>query len=252
MSHNLAVEAFIAKQPIYDRRRRFLQRAMRAVGGLVCKIEVRGAHHVPQRGGTILMINHISAIDPPLLTAVAPRYPVTMAKVETLNSLIPRLSVWLWGNFVVKRGEVDRVALGISVELIKRGQMLVMAPEGTRNKDGLKQPKDGIAYVAHKAEAVILPTAILGVVNWKQNLLSLKRTNALVVFGKPFRFKIAPDKPLNKETRSAMMQEAMYQLALTMPDDYAEFRGDYADLSRATTHYLEFVSPDDATLYPNR
>jgi 1-acyl-sn-glycerol-3-phosphate acyltransferase len=250
MSYNAAVEEFIAKQPIYDRRRRFLQGALRAVIGMACKIEVRGEHHIPPSGGTILMINHISAIDPPLVTAVAPRFPVTMAKVETLNSLIPRLAVWLWGNFVVKRGEVDRVALGISVELIKRGQMLVMAPEGTRNKDGLKQPKDGIAYVAHKANAVIVPTAVLGVVNWKQNLLAMKRTRALVVFGKPFRFKTTPDKPLSKDMRGAMMQEAMYQLALTMPDDYAEFRGEYRNLSCATTHHLAFVSPDDA-LYTN-
>lgn len=242
MANTPSVEAFIAKQPMYNRRRKWLHVGLRGLMSLLCKLEVRGTENIPPQGGTILMMNHISAIDPPIITtAVKNRFVTSMAKIETLENSFMRFIIGLWGNFVVNRGEVDRVALGIAIELIRCGQLLMIAPEGTRNRGGLKQPKDGIAYIAQKADAVIVPSAVLGVAQWRENLKRLSRSKALVNFGKPFRFRIPDGERLSKEHRAYMMQEAMYQLALAIPEEYAEFRGDYQDVQKATTRYLAFV-----------
>ncbi len=242
MSYPATVDEFIAMQPHYDRRRWWLKKGIRAIMNLICKFDIGGGENIPPNGGTIMMINHVSALDPALLTSVIPnRYAVTMAKVETLDGLVPRLSIYLWGNFVVKRGEVDRVALTTALELVKRGQMLIMAPEGTRNKEGLKEPKEGIAYIAQKTDCIILPTIVVGVENWRQNISAFKRSPTVVRFGKPFRFNTASGGHVNKETRGTMMREAMYQLALTIPEEHAQFRGDYRDVENATTQHLSFI-----------
>ena len=86
-----------------------------------------------------------------------------------------------WGSFSINRGEIDRKALMHSIELLKSGQLILIAPEGTRHPEGLSQPKDGFAFIATKADAVIIPTAISGAVDW-QDAFKLKRPRINVNF----------------------------------------------------------------------
>lgn len=239
----MSVEAFLARQPIYERRRRwFLHPGLRLLVRLAAHLDVTGLENVPPGGGTILMINHISLVDPPFITAViAHRHAITMAKLETRdNWLIETTNNW-WGNFKVNRGEVDRFALNAAIELVRAGNLLLMSPEGTRNADGLHAPKDGLAYIAHKADAIIQPAAITGVLDWKQRLTHLRRIYGRVNFGRPFRFKPVEGDRVSKALRAQMMREAMYQLALTIPDTDASLRGAFADVENATTETISFV-----------
>ena len=116
-----------------------------------------------------------------------------------------------------------------------------MAPEGTRHPEGLQQAKDGMAYVATKADAVIVPAAICGAEDWRRRLKSLRRAYAKVVFGKPFRFRSEGQRRVPRDQLSGMITEAMHQLALTIPDDYAYLRGYYSDIENASCDHLEFV-----------
>jgi 1-acyl-sn-glycerol-3-phosphate acyltransferase len=236
------VQEFVANQAIYDQRRRYLHKALRAIGFRLCNVDVTGLEHIPASGPTILMMNHISFIDPIIVTAVVPRrYVIAMAKAEAYKGWFTRGIINLWGNFVVNRGEVDRRALSSSIELLKSGQLLLIAPEGTRHPDGLGAPKEGIAYIAHKANAVIVPTAIMGAQDWKNRLKSFRKAYGRVHFGRPFRFTLPQSERLSKQIRHEMMQEAMYQIAQSMPEEYANQRGLYSDLSQATTNYLDFL-----------
>lgn len=241
--NQLSVEAFIARLPIYERRRRWLLHpGLRLLVRLVAHLEVTGLELVPRQGGTIVMMNHISTMDPPFITAViAHRQCITMAKMETRdNWLIETTNNW-WGNFKVNRGEVDRFALNSAIELVKNGQMLLMSPEGTRNPGGLQEPKDGLAYIAHRSGGIVQPAAIVGVTDWKERFKRLQRLRGRVNFGRPFRFKALEGDRLSKATRAQMMREAMYQLALAIPDDHSHLRGSYQDVHNATTQTLEFL-----------
>lgn len=243
MSHNITVEEFIARQAEYDKNRRILHPILRGFVRLFCKVEVKGLDNIPKGGRACVMINHISYLDPVVVThAVTSRYVISLSKAENFN--VPIVSWFLkkWGGYPINRGSYDRKALTQTIELLKSGQLVLMAPEGTRHPEGLAPAKDGLAYVASKADAVIVPTAICGAHDWQSRLKRLRRAYARITFGQPFRFKTEGRKRIPREELSLMIQEAMYQLALTIPDEYAHLRGAYSDLENATTDHLEFVS----------
>jgi 1-acyl-sn-glycerol-3-phosphate acyltransferase len=240
MSLSASVQDFVSRQPRLAWRRRLLRGVIRTLGFKVLwNMEVTGMENVPDNVPAIIMMNHISLIDPVLcMGAVTNRFVIPMSKVENLrNPLIGPFVLW-WGAYSINRGEVDRKALVSSIELIKSGQLILIAPEGTRHPEGLAEAKDGLAYVATKADAVIIPTGLSGAIDWSQKLLHLQRPHIQINFGRPFKLK-ADGHRIPREVLSIMSHEAMYQLAMAIKDETR--RGFYSDLSKATTQYLEFV-----------
>ncbi|MCS6834442.1 MAG: 1-acyl-sn-glycerol-3-phosphate acyltransferase [Anaerolineae bacterium] len=237
-----SVSDMLAQQALYDQRRRWLHRWLTCAAYWLVRVQVFHAERVPQQDGAILMMNHITWIDPALLTLVVRhRYVISMAKHETRHNPPVALVNRLWGNILVRRGEPDRVALNAAIELLRAKQLIMIAPEGTRNKQGLGVGRDGLAYVACKANALVVPSAVVGVHDWRERWRRLRRLQAQIHFGRPFRFVLGQDERLNKETRAAMTREAMYQLALAIPDEFAQYRGCYSDVENASTHYLAFA-----------
>ena len=215
---------------------------LRAALPTFCKVEVEGLDNVPRQGSTSLMINHVSYLDPIVVTASIPfRFTISLSKAENFN--IPLVGWFLrqWGHFPINRGDYDRKALMQTIELLKCGQLLLMAPEGTRHSGGLQPGKDGLAYVATKADAVIIPTAICGAEDWKARMKQLRRAYAKVVFGRGFRFRAVGHGRVPRDQLSQMIHEAMYQLACTIPDEYAHLRGHFANIEKATTDTIEFI-----------
>jgi 1-acyl-sn-glycerol-3-phosphate acyltransferase len=241
MTTTLSVQDYIARQSKYEWRRRILRGLIRTIGfNLLAKAEIVGLERVPRTGPTILMMSHISLIDPVVcIGAVTKRFVIPMTKIENAEDPIFGLLVKAYGAYTVKRGEVDRSALMNSIELLKSGQCILIAPEGTRQPAGLVKPKDGITYVATKADAVIVPTALSDAMDFKDRWKHLKRAKVRVTFGQPFRFKPLKTRRIPRDVLSQMTEEAMYQLAISQPD--ASLRGVYRDIERATTDYLEFV-----------
>ena len=240
MSVSASVQEYVAKQDQYTWKRKLIRFAIRTIGfHLLARVQVEGEANIPQDGPTIIMMNHISLADPVIcMGAIAPRFVVPMTKIENMhNPLLAPFIRW-WGAYSVKRGEIDRKALMNSIELVKRGQLILIAPEGTRHPDGLARPKDGLAYIATKANAAIVPMGISGAEIWLDSLKHLRRAHVTVTFGRAFRFKIESNR-VPRETLSAMSEEAMYQLALTIPNP--ALRGVYSDLSQVTSNHLEFV-----------
>jgi 1-acyl-sn-glycerol-3-phosphate acyltransferase len=186
------------------------------------------------------MMNHISLLDPILcMGAVTHRFVIPMTKVENVRNPLFAPFVWWWGSYSVNRGEIDRKALTNSIELLKSGQLILIAPEGTRQANGLAQPKDGLAYIATKSDAIIVPTAIIGARGWVDNLKHVHRPDIQVNFGHPFKFNTQGRARIPREELSAMTDEAMYQLAVAVTDE--DMRGIYGDLSKAKTDHLEFI-----------
>ncbi len=131
----------------------------------------------------ILCSNHISNWDPVLLITAKPhRHIYFMAKSELFCN---RLFSWLlgkqFGAFPVRRGTGDTAALDTAEALVAEGKILGIFPEGTRSKTGkLLRPKSGVAFIAAKTGATILPTAI---VTHKQRIRLFRPIT--IVYGKP-------------------------------------------------------------------
>ena len=149
---------------------------------------------------------------------------------------------WLFTNWKVipiRRGEADLGALKEGMRRIKQGQILAIAPEGTRSGDGrLQQAHEGIGTLAYRSNTPILPIVYYGSEDFKSNLARLRRTDFYIRVGKPFSITINGQR-MNKELRETITSEIMYQLAALLP---AEYRGYYADLSKASMNYLNYTS----------
>lgn len=125
--------------------------------------EVAGQDHLPREGGYILCSNHISWWDPPLVGCLTKRVVHFMSKEEMFQ--IPVLSkvMLLLHAFPVKRNSADRRAIRAALEILKGGGVLGIFPEGTRSRtEELLPPHSGVALLAIKSEAPVIPIAIIG------------------------------------------------------------------------------------------
>jgi len=131
------------------------------------RLRAEGLQHIPD-GGFVLAANHTSNLDPwalglPLFPKRQLRF---MAKSELFNPILgPILNAG--GAFPVRRGEGDLEAIRTAVELVRAGEVVVMFPEGTRRRKGLRKkfkPRahTGAARIAIWAKAPLIPAAIIG------------------------------------------------------------------------------------------
>jgi 1-acyl-sn-glycerol-3-phosphate acyltransferase len=126
-------------------------------------LDLAGTENVPRKGPLIIASNHRSHADPPLVGISLPRPAHYMAKrelfeVPLFGRIIPRT-----GAFPVTRGRPDRRALRYALRLLSEGEAVVMFPEGTRSLDGrLREPELGVAMIALKSRAPVLPLALQG------------------------------------------------------------------------------------------
>ena len=131
-------------------------------------LEAHGKDHVPPDGGFVLAANHNSNFDPwPLGVPLYPRrYLRFMAKSE-LYWVPLKYVLAAGGAFPVRRGEKDEQAIQTAVELCRAGHCVVMFPEGTRRRKGLRKKWEarahsGAARIALLAGVPLVPAAIRG------------------------------------------------------------------------------------------
>jgi 1-acyl-sn-glycerol-3-phosphate acyltransferase len=222
-----------------DGRRRVLHWMIRNIGFRVL-LKYKGAdglENLPISSAAILMINHIAFVDPVVVMGSLPRMIVPMAKIEAYNVPIWGIFPRLWRVIPVSRGELDRKALRMALEVLAAGEIILVAPEGTRGKS-LGQGKEGVAYLAVKSAAPVIPVAIEGTEGFPSIYpLGWQREGAFVRIGQPFRYRSIEGK-IDRERLRLMTDEAMYVLASMLP---VERRGVYRDLGQATKHTIEFV-----------
>jgi 1-acyl-sn-glycerol-3-phosphate acyltransferase len=223
----------------YEPRRRVLRFLLRIIGfNLFARIDhAEGVENVPTQGPAILMINHINFVDPFVVMNLLPRNIVPMAKIEVYSYPIVGIFPRIYGVIPVQREEIDRRAVQGALEVLKAGEIILVAPEAHRGPE-LRQGKEGIAYLATRSNAPIVPVAIDGTIGYP-TLPILHRwwePGARVKFGFPFRFK--SEKRAGREMLRRMTDEAMYILSGMLPE-YR--RGFYSDLSLATQETIDWV-----------
>lgn len=129
----------------------------------VFRLRVHGRENMPAKGAVIVALNHKSYWDPVLAISVLPRRLNFMAKKELFD--IPLLGgILKWaGAFPVSRGTSDLGAIKTSLSLLRSGKALAMFPEGRRVfKDQAHTAKPGVAMIAEKTGAPIVPVSIAG------------------------------------------------------------------------------------------
>ncbi len=148
---------------------------------------VTGWEHVPAVGAYILASNHISNLDPVVMGISTPRRLHFMAKIELFKN--PLVGWWLkqlW-TFPVKRGEADFAALKESLKYLKKGEPVLVYPEGTRRMDKPLKPQPGSGFLAMKSGAPVVPVYVRGSDKaMPPGSKFFKRSLVTVTYGKPF------------------------------------------------------------------
>src|SRR4051794_23476539 len=135
----------------------------RALLTVLARPRLVGAANVPRDGSLLVVSNHASMIDTVVLAALFPRPIAYLGKRELF-----RWAFFAWGFraagvIPINRHGVDRRALELGLDVLKRQGSLVVFAEGTRSGSGiLGPPKAGVGLLAARSRAAVLPVAILG------------------------------------------------------------------------------------------
>ncbi len=207
---------------------------------ILCRIDTSQLAQIPAEGPLILAVNHINFIEVPILyTHLMPRPVTGFVKSDNWENVFSRWLFELWQAIPLHRGQADMAAIRAGLAALEQGHMLAIAPEGTRTGDGrLRQGHPGIAVMALKSGAPILPIAYWGGEKFLDNFPRLRRTDFYIGVGRPFTLN-AGGARVNKQIRQQMTDEIMFQIARLLPPEY---RGYYADSSAVTETYLQFSS----------
>ncbi|MGA2522012.1 MAG: lysophospholipid acyltransferase family protein [Acidimicrobiales bacterium] len=145
----------------------FVYRAVRAAAHAVnrgyWRVEVEGAEHVPATGPVVLAPVHRSFMDFFVVSEVTPRKIFYMAKDEMWRSRLLASFLDAVGAFPVHREAADRLALDRAQDVLERGDVLILFPEGTRRVGPVVEDlHEGAAFLAARTGAVVVPIGIGG------------------------------------------------------------------------------------------
>lgn len=159
--------------------------------------EVRGEENIPATGPVVLVANHVSYWDPPVVGSAVSRKVHFMAKEELfrvplLKLLLPHLEC-----FPVKRGKADMGALRTALKYLSGNEVIGIFPEGTRSKNGeLQEFEQGAGLIAVKGGATVIPIALFGT---RKAFPASLRGHIRVQIGEPLRYQDLQGKKLNGE-----------------------------------------------------
>ncbi len=217
----------------------FVTGFFRILTSLLCRIDDNALQAVPQAGPLILVTNHTHLVEIPIIyTHLQPRR--VHGYIASFRWQNPILA-WLLDTcetIPLQRGEADIAGIRRGLSLLQQKRILIIMPEGTRNKTGVLQAAHpGVVTLALHSGAPIQAIATTGAENFSQHLKSLHRC--------PFSFAVGPVFHLNtngekvtSQVRQAMLVEIMTQIAALLPEPQ---RGVYAQYANKPPHYLEFL-----------
>lgn len=206
--------------------RRLLRTVLYAIFRLLTRLTVEGHENIPLTGACLLVSNHLGIIDGPLIFSLIPRADATgLVALDHRSNPVIRFVVDTAEGIWIDRDSTDFRALKQARNFLKRGGLLGVAPEGTRSHtQALIEAKPGVAFLADKSGAAVVPMAVIGSEGALQKMFTLQRPRVTVRVGQSFHLP-----PLARGDRDASLQrntdEIMCRIAALLPPTY---RGVYA------------------------
>jgi 1-acyl-sn-glycerol-3-phosphate acyltransferase len=190
---------------------------------------VEGRENVPPMGPLLVVSNHMSNMDPPLLGVSLPRRTWFLAKDNMFRGRGRRLKHWFltsYGAFPLNREGTDVRAYRWALSKLEQDGTLVVFPEGTRSRGAMRKGLPGVVRLALKTQAPMIPVAITGsehLGTWARvfNPTGTIRIKIGTVFSLP-----SVEGKLSPEVLDSLTETVMRRIAALLPEGY---RGVYGD-----------------------
>lgn len=204
----------------------------RFVARAIARVSVEGLENLPPQGPVILAPNHASNADPVVVGAWATpalgRRIHWFAKREVLEWPVIGWVGRLGGIHGIQRGAADVEGFRTAMKVLEAGGVLLVFPEGTRSATGaLQDAKDGLATLAIRSGAAIVPIGITGSHRvWPKGGRPRLGHRVRVRFGEPFRPPdVLPEGTDRRAAKGLVTQTLMRRIAALLPPSQ---RGTYA------------------------
>lgn len=187
---------------------------------LFTRWEVKGKENLPLDSGVLIIANHVSLADPPLLGVSFGKKVAFMAKKELFGYPVLSYIVRECGAFPIQRGQFSRTALRQAIEVLEQGQPLVIFPEGMRSRGGkLRKAFPGPALLALRCGIPVLPVGVIGTDKMRGFTWIIHRPRITVNIGYPF-YLLPVDGKLTGEKLENYTDFMMSRVAGLLPEKY--------------------------------
>lgn len=205
-----------------------LRTVFRMIFRTLGRVKITGIENVPFKQAYIVAINHISIFDPPLVISFWPETAEVIGASDVFEKKGQGLIVKLYGVIPVHRGDYDRVLLEMTIDVLRSGYPLVIAPEGGRSHEtAMHQAKPGVGYIIEHTNVPVLPVGIVGTTDdfWQRAKRGGKPQLEIRI-GRPVHFPPMTEKgAARREARQQYADLVMSHIAGLLPPEY---RGVYA------------------------
>ncbi|HUV16768.1 MAG TPA: lysophospholipid acyltransferase family protein [Pelolinea sp.] len=212
--------------PIYQPNqplRRLLQFLARAAIKGLTDLEIEGAENFPKSGPLIMVGNHFSFIDPAAFISLAP-WPMDFVggAVTPHAPKIVRFLPRLWGYLPVYRGTGSTFALKEAQNILNKGGVLGIFPEGGAWAQVLRPARPGAALLTAETGAPLLPVGLIGLPKVFPALHKFRRAKVKFKIGKPFGpFKTSGSRYERRRQLDEIGNEIMRKIAELLPSEQA-------------------------------
>ena len=202
---------------------------LRAIVGVLMRVftrvHIQGQDHVPPSGAFLLVTNHLSRFDLPLIFIGVRRKIVVFIAQKYHKVWLLRVLANAAGAIWVRQNEPDLGAVKLALGHLHRGGAMGMSPEGTRSLSthALIEARSGVSFLAARTGVPIVPVAVWGTETIPHLLPRLRRASVFLRIGKPFSL---PAKTHARgEELDRYTEDIMCAIAALLPPAY---RGFYA------------------------
>lgn len=216
--------------------RRFARSLLRLLLRLLTHLEVRSQENIPQGGPLLVAFNHLAHLDGPLVIASLPWSVEGIALSDLYRVPVTGQLLRLYGTIPVHRDQFDRQVIRRALQVLAEGGVLALAPEARQSLTGaLERARQGVAYLALRSGAPVLPVALTGTENVPPDLKRLRRPRLTVTFGEVIVTPPRASKPQARRQQVAeLTDEIMYRIAAMLPPEY---RGVYAPTASPSPNF---------------
>lgn len=186
------------------------------------RMSVQGGQHVPEQGGFILAAGgHRSILDTPIVAGTTTRILRYMGAEKYFEPFGLGWFLRSVGGFPIDRDATDRDALRLSEEVLRRGEPLVIYPEGTRFSGPIVQElQHGAAFLACRAQVPIIPVGLGGTERaWPKGAKLIRPRKIVLVVGEPMIPPLPEDGKRVKRSAVRAFNDELHEQLQTLFDE---------------------------------